>query len=367
MKRTLLFIPITFFFVFSLTAQEFRNGSITLNSGEEVSGRIALDNSTKTVNTKNGASYSFDSVKEVKIGNRNYQRTTIDGNAMVIQTLVSGKASLYHAGGKDYLIDIDEGASERIDTGSNRNQVRGLLLVVFSDCNEIRESLNKTDDFSERNLIMFTTNYNNCSYGDYQPTAKELEQANRSNTDQVKFYAGGGLSINNVSFFDSSDTEGLTGGRWVVGVAVSPSFLGTAQGNLHFSFEASGNYSGTKDFSNSTQPVELQVNSHQFFLGLEYYFNKSGKINPFIGAGVGVAADRFKGMVVDDSFNIDGGNVVFSPRAGVMFGLNNGKHIGLLVNYITEYTNDLRFPAGERIILLDVNSQYLNFGLVYVF
>jgi len=365
---TLLF---TFFIsITALNAQTFTSGTITQNDNTVTQGRLAILSSENKVLLKDGfntRSISMDQISSVTLGERSYEKINVNNKTVLAHSLVSGKASLSHLGGDNYLILKEDGVSRLLNISKNTSQLPGELAVLFGDCNSLRDNLFKTDEFNESTLIDYSSQYNNCDYSAYSPTEKEVKWANSQQPDKARFYAGAGVGFNSVSFFDSSDTEGLTGFGIQVGVMVSPGFLGKAQGNVHISLEGSANFSGDNDFGNAGTPVNLKVNTYRLLLSTEYVFNKTGTFQPFVGFGIGGTSDSFEGNVNGRTFDISGGNVIYAPKAGVLYKLKNGKHIGLVATYIPDYENDLSFPDGEAVIPLIVNSQYLNIGINYFF
>lgn len=283
------------------------------------------------------------------------------------QSLVKGKASLEKIEKNKYIISKADGMTKTVDLSSDQSKIPGILAVLFEDCNSMRDGLFKKEYFSEKTLLKTVTEYNSCDYSDYSPTDKELETANSYNNDQYKFYGGFGFGIKSVSFFQSDNEEKLNQFGLQLGVLGSPDFFGALQGNLHFDFQASLNFGGETDFTNSISPTSFSVNTYRLTLGMDYFFNKSGTIKPFLGVAIGVTGDYFEGNVNDLPFKISGGNPIWMPKAGVLYALGNGKDIGITVEYIPEYDNDLSFPNGETTIPLLVKSSHLNFGLNYYF
>ena len=91
---------------------------------------------------------------------------------------------------------------------------------------------------------------------------------------------------------------------------------------------------------------------------------------PYLGIGVGLASDYFKGNVAGLQFDINGGNPIWMPKAGLLYSLGNGNDIGITFEYIPEYENDLSFPSNDEempVIPLIVKSSHINFGLNYYF
>ncbi len=369
MKKGLLLCALIFSTIVS--AQIFSRGTVALKNGQSLEGNLRIDNVTNTLLIKNGfdiKSYNFNQVSSAQIGKENYVALTINNRQYLAQLLneVNSKASLYDIGDNHFLVTNNE-QSRSFDLKKDQRIIPGTLFLLFNDCNEIRQTIEKEDSFKKQDLLHIINQYNNCTYGVYAPTEKEIEKANAHNTDQANFYVGAGVNLNNVSFFDQDDTEGLLGGGLKIGVIASPSFLGNLQGNLFAFFEGSANFAGDKEFSNNTDPVNFSINSYRAQVGFEYLFNKTGSIKPIIGIGFGATSDSFSGNIIGNNFDIDGGNPFMAPRLGARFKLKNEKHIGLMIEYITSYENDLTFPTQDTIIPLEVGSQNIGIGINYYF
>ena len=366
--RNILFI-VALFFTSLNYSQTFSKGSITLKSNETREGKVYIDNSTGTVLLKNGfntSSINFDAITAIQIGKESYTPLSQDANTFLASKLASGKASLYKIGNDSYFIDNGD-LSKSFNINDDQNVLPGILSLLYSDCNEIRSSIEKKGFINKEDLTTLTNQYNSCAHSSYTPTDKEVARASKHNTDQASLYAGIGANLNSVSFRASDDTESLVGAQIRLGVEVSPSFLGILQGNLHAFLEGSANFTGDKDFSNNTNPVNFSTNSYRVQLGLHYMFNKSGAIKPLLGFGIGVTSDSFSGSILDNEFQIDGGNPIFAPRIGIRFKLKNEKHIGVLIEYITSYDNDLTFPTQSGIIPLQVTNENIGIGINYHF
>jgi hypothetical protein len=124
-------------------------------------------------------------------------------------------------------------------------------------------------------------------------------------------------------------------------------------------------FGGDKTFEN--QPTNFSANTARLIFGSEYYFNKNGKIKPFLGIGIGLTRDFYEGSVSNSSFKIDGGDPIWTPKIGLLYAINSNNDIGITFNYIPEYTNNLSFPSDNMIIPLIVRSSYYNFALNFYF
>jgi hypothetical protein len=292
----------------------------------------------------------------------------LTGFTVSAQQLVTGKATLEKIDKRVYTISKVDGISKTLDLDSkNKNNLKGVLAVLFEDCGDIRDEIFATEYFDEKTLVKYTNSYNNCDYSSYTPTEKEIARVNTNKVDQFRIYGGVEMGLKNISFFDSSETEVLNQYGATLGIMASPFFLGQLQGNLYFSLQATMIFGGDKTFKNSPDPTSFSANTFRFLLSSEYYFNKNGKIKPFAGIGFGLTRDSYKGTVSDLPFKIDGGDPIWSPKIGLLYAINSRHDIGMTFSYISEYTNDLSFPNDGEIIPLIVKSSYYNFALNFYF
>lgn len=369
MKKTLLILTLLVSaFAF---AQNFTKGTLSLKTNQSLDGKVFIDNVSKTVLFKDGfdiRSFPFTSIETLQISQENYVPILVNEATFIARELTEkkGKAMVYHLGDNYYLV-TNGAVSRSFDIKKEQNVVPGILSLVFNDCNTIRATIAKEGYIDKEDLLRLTQQYNMCAYSTYAPTQNEQERAEKHNSDQASFYVGIGANLNNVSFFDRDDTEGLVSAQLRAGVEASPSFLGNLQGNLFAFLEGSASFSGNNDFSNNDDPVNFSTNSYRLQLGLQYLFNKSGSIQPVLGLGVGATSDSFSGSILENRFDIDGGNPIIAPRVGARFKLNNEHHLGVMLEYITSYENDLTFPTENGVIPLEVGSQNIGLSLSYHF
>jgi hypothetical protein len=355
-----------------LIAQDFASGSITTLDNSELTGKVAIDYAKQIIHFKkdyNQKIYSFSKVNIVTIGDDILNKQNIEGQIYFTKELSgnSSKAMLYQVGQKEYLISKEDGTAQRLSLATDQSRIPGKLAVLFNDCNSIRETLNNKTINTESKLVSVFNQYLACDSENYAPTTTEIDQANAYTPDQASFYVGTGLGLNNVSFFENADSESVLSGQVAVGVIASPNFFGSIQGNLFFSLEGQAAFAGDTDFSSTVDPVNFRTNTFRLLFGMEYHFNKTGKIQPLFGISAGVTSDSFKGSYDGLDFNIRGGNPIVVPKIGARIALANQKHLGIILSYISEYDNDLRFPTEDQIILLNVNSQQFTLGLNYYF
>ncbi len=354
----------------SVNAQFYKSGTITDNNNQIIEGRLSIDNSGKKVLLKkdgNIQTYNFNNLTSVTINNRLYSKIDFENNPFLANQLISGKASLYHLNDKDYLITKNDGEGKIINLVENKTQIPGILGVLFNDCNVIRDIIYKSDEINERILKGIVSDYNSCNYSDYNPTENEMKNANTYNTDTVRFYGGFQTGFNNTTINDLSSNNTTSFGLGL-GIAASPGFTGSLQGNLYFDFDFSMMFTGDNDFNNGSIPLNYKVNTYRFSIGLEYLFNKEGTIQPFLGIGYGYTADYYKGNMDSISFKDKGQNYFFIPKVGLLYQLNNGKHLGLTLSYITEYDNDLSFLIGDDSFYpFVIDTSAFNLGLNYYF
>lgn len=287
---------------------------------------------------------------------------------MQAQELVTGKAVLTRVSTGIYEIKKEDGTTKKINIRPNEhNHVQGTLAVLFSDCEKLRQSVFDSHLVTEGQLIQAVETYNNCEYTPFQPTEKEIKQAANFQGDQYKLFASIGGSLNRISFFNFDDYENLTQGQASFGIAATPGFIGSLQGNLYVTLEVNAAFSGNKDFGNSPFQTNFRKDSQKANLGLEYHFNKNGSIRPLLGIGIGLSSDHYKGNYNGYDLNERDGSAFAIPKVGVLFSLDEKKSLGVIVSYIPEYENDLSFWNGEEIVPLIIDTHYINAGLYLYF
>ena len=350
----------------STVAQNYHSGTITTNNGQTVEGRVYIDNDSKKVLFKKSggsAIYNFTTIKSATIGTANYSKINFDNEEYLATTLVSGKASLFELG-EEYFIIVNEHKNQEFNLEIDKQQIPGILSLLFNDCNPVRDDINKIEEFSGNSLINLTNSYNNCEYSTYVPTETEIKKANTYNTDTFRFYTAllGSLNKANINGNGANNSSSLGLG---FGLAASPSFMDKLQGNVYIDFDFSMIFSGDTNFNNGL----YKVNSYRLSLGLEYIFNKKGVLSPFLGIGFGYTSDYYSGSIETIDFKDQDQNTFFSPKAGILYQLNKGKYLGLTLSYVSEYENDLSFIYGNVATYypLTIKNSSLNLGLNYYF
>ncbi len=350
-------------------AQNYHSGAITDKNNQTIEGRVSINNNSKKVYyKKNGnlKTYNFKDLNSVTLGNDVYSKITFNNEEYLANSLVSGKASIYKVSNIDFLL-INENNGQVFNLINDKQQIPGILSLTFKDCNTVRDEINKTEEFSENTLSSLTNSYNNCDYGAYVPTEKELSKANTYNTDTFRFYAALQASLNNTNV-NNNGSNNSNGFGLGLGLASSPSFMGKLQGNIYINFDLSMIFSGDSKFKNQI-PLNFKQNSYRLSLGLEYVFNKEGIVSPFLGIGYGYTADYYNGTIGTIEFKDNKQNYFFIPKAGILYNLKNDKHLGLTVSYISEYENNLSFRYGEELTYypLVINNSFVIIGLSYYF
>ena len=284
------------------------------------------------------------------------------------QELVSGKAILTKESSGIYSIKV-AGQTKQIDIRPNKQEhVKGILSVLFKDCENLRQSVFDLPTIDEGTLVSSVEAYNKCTYSPYSPTEKEIEKADRFLSDQLKIFVNLGTSINQMRFVDGGSLETQVQGNAGIGLAASPGFLGSLQNNLYFTLDAGMAFSGEKDFSNATYPTELRRNSFQSSLGTEYHFNKNGSFQPLIGFGLGLRQDYYKGRFNSYNINDHAGSAYIIPKTGILFNMNNNTSLGLLVDFIPRFTNDLYFKNDQgKVESFSISTYQINAGLYLYF
>ena len=287
---------------------------------------------------------------------------------MQAQELVAGQATLTKLKDGIYEIKKEDGTVKKIDIRPNVDEhFRGTLSVLFNDCEKTRLSVFDLVTITEYDLVETVKEYNNCNYTPYEPTEKEVRQAANFQGDQFKLFASVGAALNRISFFDLDDYENMTQGQISFGLAATPGFVGSLQGNLYFTLEVNAAFTGDKDFNNSPFSTNFKKDSYRASLGAEYHFNKKETIQPLIGVGVGLVQDHYNGNYGNYKINRTEGSAFWIPKAGVLYSLDEKRSLGLIVSYIPEYENDLSFISDEEVIPLIIKTHYINASLYLYF
>lgn len=287
---------------------------------------------------------------------------------MQAQELVSGQATLTKLKEGVFEIKKEDGTVKNINIRPNaEDHLQGTLSVLFNDCEKVRQSVFDMKIITEDDLVSTVKEYNNCSRTPFQPSEKEIEQAANFQGDQYKLFGSIGASLNRIGFSNFDDYENLTQGQLSFGLAATPGFAGSLQGNLYFTLEASAAFSGDKDFSNSPFTTNFKKDSYRASLGTEFHFNKNGSIQPLIGIGVGLVRDHYNGNYDGYKIKQTVGSAYWTPKAGVLFSLDAKKSLGLIVSYIPEYENDLSFVDNGVVIPVIIDTHYINAGLYLYF
>ena len=280
--------------------------------------------------------------------------------------VVTGKASLYQINTYNFLL-INATNQQKLNIIQDRQQIRGFLSLIFKDCNPVRDEINRTEEFSKKTLTELTIRYNKCDYEAYNPTEKELSQANRFNTDFFRFYLSllGSFNNNEINNNASNNNSGLGIG---IGLASSPSFMGNLKENIFFNFDIAILYTGNSEFENEFL-LNFKQNSFRLSLGIEYVFNKEGIFLPFLGIGYGYSSDYYNGTIDTINFKDHKQNFFFTPKVGVLYKLKHKKILGITINYLTGFKNDLSFRYGEELTYypLVINQSSITIGLSYQF
>lgn len=368
--KNLLFLAMLVLTSTVIHAQTFQKGIIKNADDSVHEGRIFIDNQAKQVILKSNyseQSFRFSSISEVRIGNKTYIQHKIDGKTYLLSELVTGKATLFHAFGNDYLLVHEEKGNHFLNISEANKQLPGTLAVLFNDCNGLRDRIYNTDDITASRLLDFTDQYNSCSFTAFEPTQEEIKAAEWFNSDVLKIYFGVGPAFNDVTFFDSDTAQNEASFGANFGILASPAFLGALRGNLYAGLEASASFMSDKSFPNAPRDANFKVNAWRMELGSQYHLFKDGIIEPYIGIGIGFSSDYFEGSYDGFPIDVNGGNVYYAPRAGILFNLNSDHSIGIMVSYLSGYTNDLDFRRGDVVTRYQVNSQYLRTAINFYF
>ena len=369
MNNTYIILIISLICINLSVAQNYQSGVITTSKNLSVKGKVFIDNDLKKVYVKyNGdqKDYQFKEVKSIFINKELYSKINFNNEDYFTSLVVSGKASLYQINRYNFLL-INVNKKQKLNVIQDHQKIRGFLSLIFNDCNPIRDEINRTEEFSKKTLTELTILYNKCDYGAYNPTEKELNQANRFNTDFFRLYVSllGSVNNNQINNNASNNNSGFGIG---IGLASSPSFMGNLKENIFFNFDIAILFTGNSEFENEFL-LNFKQNSFRLSLGIEFVFNKEGIVLPFLGIGYGYSSDYYNGTIETINFKDHKQNFFFNPKVGVFYKLKNKKLLGITINYLTGFKNDLSFRYGEELTYypLVINQSSISLGLSYQF
>lgn len=369
MNNTSIILIISLICINLSVAQNYQSGVITTSKNLSVKGKVFIDNDLKKVYVKyNGdqKDYQFKEVKSIFINKELYSKINFNNEDYFTSLVVSGKASLYQINRYNFLL-INVNKKQKLNVIQDHQKIRGFLSLIFNDCNPIRDEINHTHEFSKKTLTELTILYNKCDYRAYKPTEKELNQANRFNTDFFRLYVSllGSVNNNQINNNASNNNSGFGIG---IGLASSPSFMGNLKENIFFNFDIAILFTGNSEFENEFL-LNFKQNSFRLSLGIEFVFNKEGIVLPFLGIGYGYSSDYYNGTIETINFKDHKQNFFFNPKVGVFYKLKNKKLLGITINYLTGFKNDLSFRYGEELTYypLVINQSSISLGLSYQF
>jgi len=113
--------------------------------------------------------------------------------------------------------------------------------------------------------------------------------------------------------------------------------------------------------------TDLNINSYRFGLRLRNLYHNGGNVNTLSGVGIGSIIDSFSGSISDKPFALEDSNTILQSNLATRFELKNKNHIGLMIENITSYENDLSFSSQNGINPLEVASQNIGVGLNFNF
>lgn len=362
------------FLAFILTSgvfysQNYESGTLVDNSEKTYNGKFLVDNENKLLRYRDRETsrvFGFNQIKNLTIASFNVAVINIEKEPFLLSTLVNGKASLYQKDNTSFYLKKADSDWVLVNTSVNKNNVPGMLNLVFDDCGSIRETIARTNKFDKNSLIKLTGQYNNCDYSKgFELTQKEIESSNSFKSDVYWLYAGAGVSINNLSFRNTEETFVLP--QVSFGIFGSPGFLKSLQNKLYLSTDISYGISDSKTISADSQILETKIRAFLYTFEMQYNFNTANKLQPFAGGGLNFHVDRFKGNLSGERFKSTDGAFDLSLKAGLMYNSDKQKLV-ISFRYIPEYNSNATFKDSQgAIVPLQLKNKYFITRLEFYF
>ncbi len=344
-----------------LFSQNYKNGTLVDVYENSYSGKFSIDHENKLLRYRSGQSsrvFGYTQIKTLNIDGYEVVVKQIDNQNTLLTTLVNGKATLYQKNNTLFYIKKKDAQWIPIETSVNKMIIPGTLNLAFNDCSTIRETIALTSSFNKNSLIDLTENYNNCDYSnEFELTEKEIDQSSRFLSDVFWLYAGIGVTFNNLAFDDIK--QSFLFPQMSLGILASPGFLGSLQDKLFLGSEVSYGVAGNQTLNSQTQILDVKVHSFVYVLEMQYNFNTSNRLEPFIGGGGNLHSDRFKGTLSGERFNSRDSGFNYNLKAGFIYDL--GKHrLGVSIRYLPEYASDASFINTEgEVVPLELKNNYI--------
>ncbi len=353
-------LVIAFFASGFLFSQNYKSGTLIDVSENVYSGKFSVDHENNLIRYRNEESsrvFGYSQIKTLNIDGYEIVVKEIDNQNTLLSTLVKGKATLYQKDNTLFYINKKDEDWIPIDISINEMIIPGTLNLAFNDCSAIRETIARTSSFNKNSLIELTETYNNCEYSKkFELTKKEINQSNRFLSDVFWLYGGVGISVNKLGFDDTE--QSILFPQLSLGILASPGFLGNLQDKLFIGSDISYGSSGTQTLNSTTQELEIKVHAFLYTIEIQYNFNSSKRFEPFLGGGVNLHSNRFKGSLAGQQFNTTDGGGNYNLKAGFMYDIGNYR-LGLSFRYVPEYNSNASFLNEEKeLVPLELKNNY---------
>lgn len=331
-----------------LFSQNYQNGTLVDLQNNTYTGKFSIDSENALVRFKTNQSskvFGYNQIKTLSLDGKEVVKKELDNQVVLLTSLTQGKASLFQKNKTLFYIENANGALIAVETSKNKQLLPGILNVAFQDCSSIRESISRTINFNASNLIKLTETYNNCNYSNnFELTEKEIETSNQFKSDVYWLYAGAGATMNQLTFGNTEET--LVFPQFSVGILVSPGFMKSLQNKLFVGSDLSYGVASSQTLTSNTQELDVRVHSFLYTFELQYNFNTSNKVQPYLGGGANFHAERFKGTLNGERFNQTDSDLDVNLKAGVLYTLGK-QRIALSFRYIPEYDSNASFKNSE--------------------
>ncbi|MBE15071.1 MAG: hypothetical protein CL867_02390 [Cytophagaceae bacterium] len=361
------------FISMTTVAQRYTSATLFQKDGTTVTNRVFVNYDKEIFEFKKG-SLRFDQVEKFQIKDRVYERMSLNQQGFFAHELQSGNASLFDLSGNRYLVRSKRGVLKIIELEKDHSKNIGVLSLLLSNCNELRDYLWQLEEIKEENLIAAVEQYNSCNYENFIATPGEIKRIKANKSEDLSVYLGLGYGFNAIRFDDDDESENMPSVQFQAGILGFPNTSIDGNNKLAISLELVASFGSKTDFQNTFLKRDIKINSFRILAGTDYYILRNKKVNPFIGINGGLAIDTYKGIITRaildepvaplEDLKETRVNAIYGFKVGTTFALPSENELSFSINY---------FPEREKVVQeglnrdLSVFNSFITLNVNYFF
>jgi hypothetical protein len=377
-QKVLGFFMVFLFLFWSSLGQSDLTGTLQLRGAQTVEGVFnqSIDKNTSSLifTDNSGKRYnvlSYDgALAYYKSSNTFYRAFLEEKGAEMLEVMVLGDARLYKSLKTQKLyvenVKLNTGIVELVQASDLKtNKVnRGRLLVVFKDCQSVRERTYDSD-LKLNSIKLLVNAYNSCAdiNEDYQFTNDEQRaQQYADEKTMITFDIGAGyysiksdiaVLTEDRDYFDSDQSGGFS---LYASLNISPNYFYGYTGKIFADISLQYNFQSDLAFDEVSQSVS---NLNLMFTPKFYFGTTSSNFRPFLGFGVGLSAIFMDIEDLADSRFPETSDTAIKFIYGPQFGFLLFNKVEVSADIFPYFSRDLFFDRNE----VKVESTFSSFTI----